>query len=307
MVGGVGALCGVVIVGPRKGRFPDEKVSAFEGEDQFVAHSIPFCVLGTFCLWFGWYGFNPGSTLSMHTADSAYTAGVVAVNTTLAPCVAGLLVFCLKKLESGLLDVGAFCNGILAGLVSITAGCGAVKPWETTFFIGPIGGATYFGASFLMKKLKLDDVVDAVAVHGACGLWGILALGLFGGETSGGMGLFHNGSLAQFGVQLVGGLAITAWVVALSLPVLLPLKHFGMLRLSDDFQDKGADAMEHSPSKAYQTETGMVTVKPAPAKKEAGLDPAKEAGKEPACAKSGDGVVSKEQEPTKKPSKDSLA
>jgi Amt family ammonium transporter len=246
LVGGVGALCGAIVVGPRNGRWDPAQ------ENDFVAHNIPFCVLGTFCLWFGWYGFNPGSTLAMHDKATANLAGLVAVNTTLAPCVAGPLVFILKRLQVGLLDVGGFCNGILAGLVSITAGCAFVKPWEA-IIIGFIGGLVNFGASFLMKLLKVDDVVDAFAVHGACGLWGILALGLFGAPDDGlgGNGLFHNGKLDQFGVELLGGFVIFLWVAALSLVVFLPLRLANCLRLSDAFQEKGADLMEHSPPKAY--------------------------------------------------------
>jgi Amt family ammonium transporter len=249
LVGGVGAICGAIVVGPRHGRWEKDK------ENDFAAHNIPFCVLGTFCLWFGWYGFNPGSTLAMHTASSATTAGLVAVNTTLAPCVAGLLVFVARKLQLGLLDVGGFCNGILAGLVSITAGCAFVKPWEA-IIIGFIGGVVYVGASFLMKMLKIDDVVDAFAVHGACGLWGITALGLFGNpdDGMGGNGLLHTGKLDQLGVELLGGFVIIVWVASLSLLIFVPLKLLGALRLSDDFQNKGADFMEHSPRKAYAQE-----------------------------------------------------
>merc|ERR1719387_2834207 len=112
MVGGIGALCGAVIVGPRKGRFESEVDQA-----EYTPHSIPFVVLGTMTLWFGWYGFNPGSTLSMHDVAAANSAGLVAVNTTLAPCVAGLLVFLLRAtvVPPKLLDVGGFCNGVLGG------------------------------------------------------------------------------------------------------------------------------------------------------------------------------------------------
>uniref|UniRef100_A0A7S0B5C1 Ammonium transporter n=1 Tax=Pyrodinium bahamense TaxID=73915 RepID=A0A7S0B5C1_9DINO len=242
MVGGVGALCGAVIVGPRYKRW--------ESEEDFAAHSIPFCVLGTFCLWFGWYGFNPGSTLAMNTADSAYTAGIVAVNTTLSPCVAGLLVFALRATvcPPKLLDVGGFCNGILAGLVAITAGCAAMKTWEA-LLTGLIGGLVYQGASMLMQKLRVDDVVDAFAVHGATGFWGVFALGLFGEN-----GVFYGGD--QLGVQIVGLLLIAVWVAVLSLLTLFPLKLAGLLRLSDDFQEQGADVVEHSPSKAYGQQDG---------------------------------------------------
>eukprot|EP00928_Gymnodinium_smaydae_P063516 TRINITY_DN4706_c0_g3_i1.p1 TRINITY_DN4706_c0_g3~~TRINITY_DN4706_c0_g3_i1.p1 ORF type:complete len:451 (-),score=96.05 TRINITY_DN4706_c0_g3_i1:530-1882(-) len=253
LVGGIGALCGSVIVGPRKGRFDGN-------DDDFIAHSIPFCVLGTFFLWFGWYGFNPGSTGSMHDKGTANTAGLVAVNTTLAPCMAGLLVFMLRALvlEPKLLDVGGFCNGILAGLVAITAGCASVEPWEAAI-IGLVGGLVYQGASMLLRKLKVDDVVDAFPVHGACGLWGILALGLFGNPASGmgGNGLFYGGN--QIGTQLVAGILIICWTAGLSVAIFLPLRMAGCLRLSDGFQDAGADMCEHSPKKAYSADAAQTS------------------------------------------------
>merc|ERR1719460_3563633 len=126
MVGGIGALAGSICVGTRKGRFQSTD------EDEFAPQNVPFVVVGTFALWFGWYGFNPGSTLSMHDQAAAHTAGLVAVNTTLAPCMAGLVVFVGRAtfLPPRKLDLGGFCNGILAGLVAITAGCAFVKPWE---------------------------------------------------------------------------------------------------------------------------------------------------------------------------------
>jgi len=245
MVGGVAALCGAIVVGPRKGRWDGT------GES-FAPHQVPFCVLGTFCLWFGWYGFNPGSTLAMNTKESAYAAGLVAVNTTLAPCVAGLLVFGLRAFvfPPKQLDVPGFCNGILAGLVSITAGCAIMKPWETVI-IGLIGGLVYQTASSVMQLIKVDDVVDAFAVHGATGLWGVLAVGLFGDpdHKNGGNGLFYGGD--QLKTQLMGVILMAAWTALLSLIILVPLKVVGFLRLSDDFQHKGADAVEHSPPKAY--------------------------------------------------------
>mmetsp|Transcript_21587 Transcript_21587/g.68195 ORF Transcript_21587/g.68195 Transcript_21587/m.68195 type:complete len:461 (+) Transcript_21587:123-1505(+) len=255
MVGGVGALCGCVIVGPRRGRFVAEDVEPFEAgqrPEDFTPHNVPFLVLGTFCLWFGWYGFNPGSTGSMHDAETAVTAGRVAVNTTLSPCAAGLLVFLLraKVVSPKALDVGGFCNGILAGLVAITAGCNVAEPWEAVI-IGFLGGLIYQGTSMLVwKLLKVDDVVDAFAVHGANGLWGVVALGLFGDTEVGGNGLFYGGD--QLSTQLVGGIAIAAWAAVLSAVIMLPLNTLGMLRLSDDFQDEGADSKEHSPSKAYR-------------------------------------------------------
>merc|ERR1719504_417180 len=188
----------------------------------------------------------------MHDEGAAHTAGIVAVNTTLAPCVAGLVVFMLRALvvSPRLLDVGGFCNGILAGLVSITAGCAFVKPWETVI-IGLIGGVVYQLASMLLRMLKVDDVVDAFPVHGACGIWGVIAVGLFGDpdEGLGGNGIFYGGN--QLGVQLFGLAMIILWVGTLSCMIFAPMRMAGLLRLSDDFQDVGADLMEHSPSKAY--------------------------------------------------------
>jgi len=248
MVGGVAALCGSILVGARKGRFESGDAGDPDG---FEAHNVPFCVVGTFFLWFGWYGFNPGSTLAMHDADAAHAAGVVAVNTTLAPCMGGLVVFLLRAwvCPPKALDVCGFCNGILAGLVSITAGCHAVYPWEACL-IGFIGGCVYQGASMLLKRLKIDDVVDAFPVHGACGCWGVLSLGFFGGPDTGGNGVLWGGN--QLGVQVVAILIIAVWSAALSCAVFVPLKLAGALRLTDDTQMKGADLVEHSPPKAYE-------------------------------------------------------
>merc|ERR1719215_2241629 len=189
LTGGVGALVGCVTVGARKGRWDPDS------EEDFSGHSIPLCVLGTFFLWFGWYGFNPGSTGSMSSLDAAYTASLVAVNTTLSPCAAGLTVFILRAFvcEPKCLDVGGFCNGILGGLVGITSGCASVAPWEA-IIIGLIAGCAYQFASSTIRKWKIDDVVDAIPVHGACGLWGILVPGFFGSkELVGGNGALHGG------------------------------------------------------------------------------------------------------------------
>merc|ERR1719203_18476 len=263
LVGGVGALVGIIVVGARHERW--------EKPDDFSAHSIPFCVLGTFFLWFGWYGFNPGSTGAMHDKDTAFLAGLVACNTTVAPCAAGLLVFCLRAtiVYPHCLDVGGFCNGILAGLVAITAGCAAVKPWEA-IIIGIIGGLVYQGASMLLKVIRLDDVVDAVPVHGACGLWGLLALGFFGNPEDGigGNGVLHSGNLDQLGVQIFAAFLIIVWVGTLSAMVFIPLRALDWLRLPIDIQDEGADTAEHTPRKSYNGERISVTEEPKQEEKE---------------------------------------
>jgi len=143
--------------------------------------------------------------------------------------------------------------------VSITAPCAVVKSWESVI-IGFVGGFVFQGTSMLMKRLKIDDVVDAIAVHGACGLWGVIAIGLFGNpdEGIGGNGVFYGGD--QLGTQLFAAVLITVWVTAFSLAVFIPLKKIGMLRLSDAFQDVGADVMEHSPRKSYRSEDGDNTL-----------------------------------------------
>merc|ERR1712107_584294 len=157
MTGGVGALVGAIIAGPRKGRF--------ENPDEFAPHSLPLVVLGTFILWFGWYGFNCGSTLGLSSAETGALAAQVAMNTTLAAATAGISVFIIRLVTLKKYDIGGLCNGILAGLVSITAPCGNVDcGWAV--FIGVFGGLVFQSASSLLKTLKIDDPLDAFAVHG---------------------------------------------------------------------------------------------------------------------------------------------
>merc|ERR1719282_220333 len=169
MTGGVGALVGAICSGPRNERWTNP--------DDFVPHSLPLVVLGTFILWFGWYGFNCGSTLGMNQEKGALAAQV-AMNTTMAAATGGTVVFFLRFALLRKYDTGGLCNGILAGLVSITAGCGNVEA-GSALLIAVIGGFVYQGSSMLLQKLKIDDPVDAVPVHGACGIWGVLAAVLF--------------------------------------------------------------------------------------------------------------------------------
>jgi len=261
MTGGIGALCGAIVLGPRNGRFEAGK------EDEFNPHNVPLLVLGTFILWFGWYGFNCGSTLGLSDTATGRLAAHVAMNTTIAPATGGITVLLLKFAQLRRYDVGGMCNGILAGLVSITAGCGNVTNWSA-FALSLIGGFVYFGASNLLQLLKVDDPLDAFPVHGACGAWGALAAVIF--DMGKGFDFFNGwsgfscevdleddsvcysgGWTSAFGAQVIGIICIILWVSATSIAVMLPMRLLGIMRASDEVQEKGMDEVKHSPAKAY--------------------------------------------------------
>ena len=224
-------------------------------------------VLGTFALWFGWYGFNPGSTLGMHDGATGALAAQVAMNTTLAAATGGITVFFLRYAITKKYDVGGLCNGILAGLVSITAGCGSVE-CGSAFGIGLIGGLVYQASSMLLQKLKIDDPVDASPVHGFCGIWGVLAAGLFdwgkgfdhyhGWSGFGCMPVSETDSTCQTGIggtaigaQCILVLMVIAWAGSLSGLAFFALKKTGFLRIDEYTEEVGMDVKQHSPPKAY--------------------------------------------------------
>jgi len=242
-------------------------------------------VLGTFILWFGWYGFNCGSTLSMNSNEMGFLAAQVAMNTTLAAAAGGLVVFGLRLLPplGGRYDIGGFCNGILAGLVSITAPCGNVA-CGSAVLIGALGGLIYQATSMLIQKVRVDDPIDAFAVHGACGAWGVLAAALFdwglGTDEFHGWSGFNCMQDATTGAclrsawekALLANLAeiffVIVWVGTTCTMIFLPLRYLGFLRASDEVQLAGFDEAKHSPSKAYAMEAGypapvMVESRPA--------------------------------------------
>lgn len=212
MVGGWSGLMGAYIVGPRKGRFKADK----DAQD-FKTHSIPLQAFGTFVLWFGWYGFNCGSTVAVSGVMN--TAALVAVTTTLAAAAGGLTTAFVARYFMKKWNIGLACNGILAGLVSITAPCSVVKPGYA-IIIGFIGGLVYYGFSKLMIKLKIDDPLDAVAVHGCCGFWGVISVAIFTTKEdmiSAGYNDVAVESLGKrFGNQLAVAITITVWTISLS-------------------------------------------------------------------------------------------
>eukprot|EP00931_Biecheleriopsis_adriatica_P039926 TRINITY_DN2283_c0_g1_i8.p1 TRINITY_DN2283_c0_g1~~TRINITY_DN2283_c0_g1_i8.p1 ORF type:complete len:563 (+),score=113.69 TRINITY_DN2283_c0_g1_i8:76-1764(+) len=259
LTGGVSALAGTVILGPREGRFDPDRESEFE------AHNLPLVVLGTFILWFGWYGFNPGSTLGMSSAETGALAAQVAMNTTIAAATGGITVFGMRYAIQRKYDVGGLCNGILAGLVSITAPCGNVE-CGSAFAIGFIGAVVYQGASMLLQKLHIDDPVDAIPVHGACGIWGVLAAGLldwgltfehFHGWSGFSCMANKDGSCqtgiggSAFAAQIILVLAVVAWAGTWSALAFGVLKVTKILRIEEEVEKTGLDAAHHSPAKAY--------------------------------------------------------
>ncbi|GBG79889.1 hypothetical protein CBR_g30154 [Chara braunii] len=262
MVGGVAGFWGAVIVGPRIGRF-DRRGAATE----MRGHSATLVVLGTFLLWFGWYGFNPGSMLAI--VGSAGVVGRVAVTTTLAAASAGLSSLFLKKLTSGTWDAMAVCNGALGGLVSITAGCSVVEPWAA-IVIGVIGGVVYLAGSALLLLIKVDDPVDAAPLHGGCGLWGVAAVGLFAKRSyvmdsivsnATHYGLFHGGGGKMLGVQLLYAICIIAWVSGTMSLFFGVLKIFGVLRVPPEEEQRGLDLTKHGGT-AYEAGVDLRAITP---------------------------------------------
>jgi len=242
-VGGWAALVGAMLLGPRLGKYgKDGKSRAIPG------HNIPLAALGVFILWFGWFGFNAGST----TAGTNLSIATIAVTTNLAAAAGAVAAMLVVWKQFGKPDTSMALNGALAGLVAITAPCASVSPLSA-IIIGLIAGVlVVFSVEFIDKVLKIDDPVGAISVHGVCGAFGTLAVGLFAqaayGEASGAgaiNGLFFGGGLAQFNIQLLGVLSVLGWVVIASFVLFSVLKATVGLRVSDKEQLKGLDIGEH--------------------------------------------------------------
>ncbi len=234
-VGGWAALAGVILLGPRFGKYREDGSSR-----AIVGHSLPLATLGGFILWLGWFGFNPGSELALNG-----NVPRIAVTTGLASC-AGTLsaMFTAWRLE-GKPDLSMMINGCLAGLVAITAPCAVVSPVGAVA-IGIIAGVLVVFAVFFFDKIKIDDPVGALAVHLVNGIWGTLAVGLFAVPKylDGTAGLFYGGSLSLLGVQFLGVLAVGATVFGISLVVWSILKATMGIRVSRDEEIGGLDIGE---------------------------------------------------------------
>ncbi len=237
--GGCVALIGTILLGPRIGKFVNGKAKAIAG------HSIPLAALGVFLLWFGWFGFNPGSTLGV-AADGGRLAGLVAVNTNLAAAAGAISAMATVWLRFGKPDLSMTMNGALAGLVAITAPCAYVQPWAA-IPIGAVGGVIVVFGVALLDRIKVDDPVGAVPVHAMNGIWGTLAVGLFG-QTSLGLahdGLLRGGGVRQLGVQALGTLVVSLFAVGTMGLVFLTIKKTVGLRVSRAEEMRGLDIGEH--------------------------------------------------------------
>ncbi len=239
MTGGIAALMGAIFLGPRIGKYgPDGRPRAIPG------HNIPFAIVGVFILWFGWFGFNPGSELA---ADGAVMT--VALNTLLAAAAGGVATTMTIWAKTGKPDLAMIGNGILAGLVAITAPCGAVTPL-LAILIGAVGGVLVVFSVFFFDRVKVDDPVGAVSVHGVCGAWGVISVGLFAKYDDAFLdrpdaGLFYGGGIDQLLVQIAMVLIIAAWVAVAAGALFATLKATIGLRVSAEEETTGLDVLEH--------------------------------------------------------------
>eukprot|EP00640_Fibrocapsa_japonica_P001704 CAMPEP_0113935380 /NCGR_PEP_ID=MMETSP1339-20121228/2540_1 /TAXON_ID=94617 /ORGANISM="Fibrocapsa japonica" /LENGTH=469 /DNA_ID=CAMNT_0000937511 /DNA_START=106 /DNA_END=1515 /DNA_ORIENTATION=- /assembly_acc=CAM_ASM_000762 len=270
MTGGCAALVAAIAVGPRTGRFnPDGSVN------EMPQQSAVLQTLGTLILWFGWFGFNGVSTLAI--SGLAGAAARTMVTTAIAAATAAITTVSLGKALTGVIDIGLANNGVLAGLVSITAPCSTCTG-EGAFIIGIIGGLVYYGASKMLHKFKIDDVVDAVPVHMFCGMWGVIAAGLFASEENYASayygdraadccGAFYGCGGAAFGANLGFVFAVIAWVIGTSLLLFFGIKFTVGIRVSIEVEEAGMDSSKHGgqtyPEQAKGKDSNATMVKPA--------------------------------------------
>lgn len=247
-IGGFIALAGAIVLGPRLGR----KFKR-DGGGPMLPHDLTIAISGGLILWFGWYGFNPGSTLS---AMDFVGIGRVATNTTLAACAAGLTSILYGYFKMKTWDASYTTNGFLAGLVAITCPCYWVSPTGSVLLGGIAGVLVILGVD-LLEWLRIDDPIGAVPVHGMCGIWGTLSLGLFAcgkygatgpvspDNTAPLTGLFYGGGLQVLKAQLIGSACVTLATFSVAMLVMLAVNALGLLRLPKDAELYGMDLHEH--------------------------------------------------------------
>ncbi len=238
LTGGSAALIGTLLIKPRIGKFNSD------GAPNFIAgHNIPLVTLGVFILWFGWFGFNPGSTLGF--ADPVQVARIT-INTSLAAASGVIAAMITIWAKFGKPDLALTLNGALAGLVAITAPCAVVTP-ISAIFIGAIGGILCIFCVIWLDRLRIDDPVGAFPVHGLNGLWGTLAVGIFGQTTLGAPrdGLFYGGGVLQLAIQALGALSVALFVAGSMWIVFKTIDALVGLRVSEKEELQGLDIGEH--------------------------------------------------------------
>ena len=242
-VGGVAALVAAIMVGPRLGKFgKDGSVNAIPGSNLLLG------TLGVFILWLGWFGFNGGSQLAWGGDDSVYASAVV-MATQIAAAAGGLGALITSWIWFGKPSLSQTLNGCIAGLVSITAGCGNMT-FGGALFAGLVGGVLVVASiEFVEKKLKIDDAIGAFSAHGTAGIWGTIVIGLWGVDgpmdASTGIGLFNGGGAEQLVTQFIGAISYVAWAAVMTAIVLGILKATIGLRVSEEVETKGLDITEH--------------------------------------------------------------
>ena len=263
MVGGISALIGAAMLGPRIGKFVKDKDGKVTKVNAFPGHNLPIGCLGVFILWLGWYGFNGAAATSIDELGSIF------VTTTIAPAVATVVTMILTWVKYGKPDVSMCLNASLAGLVAITAPCDVCDAFGA-IIIGAVSGVlVVFGVWLLDYKLHIDDPVGAVAVHCMNGIWGTIAVGLFATDTApafargigdgityganqiAGKGLFYGGGFSQLGIQLLGMVCTAAWTAVTITIAFLIIKATIGLRVSEEEEIVGLDACEHGLASAY--------------------------------------------------------
>jgi Amt family ammonium transporter len=234
-VGGMAGLAGAIALGPRIGRFVNGKAVPMPG------HNLPYVALGVFILMIGWYGFNPGSQLAFSGLANVDYVMKVAVNTTLAGCIGGVVGMIASWVLFKKPDLTFALNGTLAGLVGITANCHCVT-YNESLIIGGIAGVIVIAAALLLDKLQIDDPVGAFPVHGCCGIWGGIATGIFGDV---GLAALPNAGDLSLTTQLIGTATIAGWALGSSLVMFYGLKACGLLRVPAEEELEGLDITEH--------------------------------------------------------------
>lgn len=224
------ALAGAIVLGPRLGKYVNGKVMPIPG------HNIPMAALGVFILWLGWFGFNPGSTTAVGGGDFAY----IAVTTNLSAAAGAIGAMLASWIAFKKPDPSFSLNGALAGLVAITAGCDVISP-ALSALTGLIAGFLVVGSVYFFDRIRVDDPVGAISVHGVCGAWGTLAVGLFMADG----GLLYTGSTSLLATQLIGIAAGFFWAFPVSLLIFLGIKATIGLRVDEQEELEGLDLVEH--------------------------------------------------------------